>query len=255
MKVSCPSCHLTIPAENIALNTGWGKCSTCDGVFPLADLIPGYRPPADAATTNGLAEPVERPFDAWAVVDRHHDRLVVHTPPHGMRAGNWAMLGFATFWLAFITFWTAGALGLFFNNGKAEPANLCFAAFSTPFWLVGFGMLGGVIWSARGTRTVYLDSGRIITQKQCLFWRNRRTLPRTAVQHARPGATTVNSKNQPPSPTCEMIFDKGSFAIPCNSEAEQRWLVAEINGFLKAVPTDESESAAVENGTALNPLV
>ena len=66
-----------------------------------------------------------------------------------MRAGTWGLLGFATFWLAFIAFWTVRALGVFFNGGQVHWENAIFAAFSTPFWLVGFGMLGGVLARTR----------------------------------------------------------------------------------------------------------
>ena len=71
-------------------------------------------------------------------------------PPRAC-AGQWGLLGFTTFWLGFVTFWTAGALGMFggqnHNVAQVGSGHIAFAAFSTPFWLAGFGMLGGVIWA------------------------------------------------------------------------------------------------------------
>lgn len=234
MKIVCPECRRSVPVEHISLETGWGKCAGCHDVFRLSDVLDGYRPlDADAEAAH------ERPFDAWAVVQREGDQMIVHIPPEGMRAGTWALLGFTTFWLAFIAFWTAGALGVFFG-GQIQPANVAFAAFSTPFWLVGFGMLGATIWMARGTRTAYFAPDVVAFQKKCLIWRRRRSWPRTAVQHARAAAMQSTTANQhaPSKPGVEVVYENGSFLLPCNSEAEQSWLLSEINRFLRSAPTN-----------------
>jgi hypothetical protein len=235
MKLNCPDCGRLIRAEDIALDTGWAKCSACHEVFPLKRLLPDYA----SAESERPAPPNERPFDAWAIVQRTPDRLMIHLPPCGMRAGAWGMLFFALFWTGFIAFWTAGALGVFFNNGQVQWENLLFASFSTPFWIVGFGMLGGVLWLARGSRTVYLDASQMVTQLRCLAWRRRRVYDRSDVQHAREGRAIVANENQTAnySPySVEIIFTQGSFRLPANSVAEQNWLMAEINAFLQATP-------------------
>jgi predicted Zn finger-like uncharacterized protein len=233
MKVTCPNCRQVIPADDIALDKGWAKCVRCNEVFQLAQLVPEYEAAAAPA-----AKPPERPFDAWVVTERDGDRLIIHVPPMGMRAGTWAMLGFATFWTGFIAFWTAGASGLLFG-AKPGAVNIGFAAFSIPFWLIGFGMLGGVLWTARGSRVVLLDASKMVTELRCLFWRRRKLIDRAAVQCAREGVVTV--KSDQPSSTyfpypAEIIYEKGSFKLPCNSETERAWLLAEINGFLQQVP-------------------
>ena len=234
MKLNCPVCTHVISAENIALDAGWAKCLRCDEVFELCQILPGYSRPL-------AASPRERPFDAWAVLERRERQLFIHFPPEGMRAATWGMLGFATFWLGFIAFWTVGALGVFFNNGAVMPQNGWFAAFSIPFWGVGFAMLVGVVWSARGTRTVYIDAAHMISELRCLFWRRRKVRDRNQVQHARKGAHRVKSggSDSPPhSFPVEIVFVKGSFFLPCGTEDEQDWLVAEINEFLQTVPYD-----------------
>lgn len=38
-------------------------------------------------------------------------------------------------------------------------------------------------------------------------------------------------------PKCrEIIYEGGSFKLPCNSQTEQAWLLAVINGFLQEGP-------------------
>ena len=233
MKLACPSCNQEIPAADISLNSGWAKCTACNEVFQLAAILPGYE------RKETVALPVERPFDAWPVVEREPERLLVHIPPHGMRAGHWALLGFAIFWLAFITFWTAGALGIFFGKGKINWEDSWFAAFSTPFWLVGFIMLGSVVWLARGSRTLYLDASQMLTELRCGWLRRRKVLDRADVQHARKGVSPAKRENEDSTYTplsVEVVFTRGSFRLPCASEAEQAWLLQEINDFLKTTP-------------------
>lgn len=234
MKISCTNCERTIPAEDIALDKGWAKCRQCDEVFPLATLLPNYA--AAAAPEAGARE---RPFDARVVLQREPQMLALHLPAYGIGPASLGLLGFATFWLAFIAFWTAGALGVFFNQGQIRWENAMFAAFSTPFWLVGFGMLGGAVWIFRGTRSVMLDAWRMVTETRCLLFRRTRSIVRDQVQCARVGQYVANKNRETqPQPAVDIVYTKGVFRVPCVNEAEQAWLVAEINGFLQSVPYD-----------------
>jgi hypothetical protein len=101
-------------------------------------------------------------------------------------------------------------------------------------------MLGGVTWMARGTRSVMIDAAQLTTELRCSLWRRRRTIDRDQVQCAREGTAMVKSENQSSyTPfSAEIIFTKGSFRIPCNSEAERDWLIGEINDFIKKVQFD-----------------
>lgn len=230
MKINCPACGAPILASDIALDKGWGKCVKCQEVFRLADVLEGFH---DASLLP------ERPFDAWAKLERDDKSLSIFVAAHGMRAATWGMLGFATFWLAFIAFWTAGALGAFWNKGGIKAENAIFAAFSTPFWLVGFGMLGSIAWMSRGTRNVWIDSVQMATELRCFPWRRRRVYDRQQVQCAREGMAIVRNNSANYNPLfVEVVFTKGSFKIPCDTDAERAWLIAEINDFLQAVPYD-----------------
>lgn len=233
MKVTCPSCRRTIAAQDIALDTGWAKCAACDEVFPLADLLPGY-----AAAKGAMAAVPERPFDAWTILRRDDGRLVIHQPARGVRAGTVGLLAFATFWLGFIAVWTAGALGFWFQGAKPQPVNLLFAAFSIPFWMIGFAMVGGAVWMARGSRSLSIDAVQLATELHCLGFRRTWVLERDQVQCARLGTPMTSKEGQPPVPFIEVVFTKGSFKLPADSEAERAWLIGEINDFLQQVPYD-----------------
>lgn len=238
MRVNCPKCRAEVAAANISLEKGWAKCTVCNEVFALADVVEGFRTAAESPPV------LERPFDAWARLERADRKLAIVIPPQGMRAGTWALFGFAIFWLGFIAFWTAGALGVFWGNNAAAPinwGNAIFASFSIPFWAVGFGMLGGVVWASRGSLSVYLDASKMYIERRCLIYRRGRFISRDNVQCARPGVTVVQNQNTMPLPSVEIIYENGTFRLPCNSPAEQDWLIAEVNSFLAAVPYSPSD--------------
>lgn len=232
MKINCPACGHELAAADIGLDTGWAKCSACNEVFSLSAVLPTYG--AGAAP----AGPVERPFDAWPILERDRQRLMLNVPAHGMGAGQWVLLVFALVWLTFIAFWTAGALGMFFG-AQFDWVGTLFAAFSIPFWIAGFGMLVAVVWTARGTRTLYLDAGQMLTELRCGPWRRRRIFDRADVQHARKEVitkTNEDGKAIATQPAVDVVHTGGFFRIPCSHEAEQAWLVYEINDFLETTP-------------------
>lgn len=233
MQITCPQCRIRVPVANIALDTGWAKCDSCNEVFRLADIVEGYQ------AGQAPSAIVERPFDAWAKLERTPRQLGIVLPPHGMRAAAWGLLGFAAFWLLFIAFWTAGALRLFFGQkpaGAIPLEQIIFASFSAPFWVVGVIMLGSVLWMSRGSVSVYLDAGQAYLERRCLIYRRVRRLSRGQIQCARPCAAVVKPDNSTYLPhAVEIVFESGSFKIPCTSKAEEDWLIAEVNEFLKTV--------------------
>lgn len=228
MKVHCPSCGSQVAAGNLNLDTGWGKCDSCDDLFPLDQVVSGFTAPALAS-----APPAERPFNARAVVERGLGEFSVVVPAEGLRAATAGMLGFAAFWLTFIAFWTAGALGIFAGE-KPQTFNLMFAAFSIPFWLIGFGMLIGVAWSVWGTKSIVIDRNAMNMHKRCLIWSRTRIVDCEAVQHAQKYKPKVQSEGQT-TLGVEVVYRAGSFVLPSDTEQETNWLIAEINDFLKSV--------------------
>lgn len=211
----------------MSLDTGWAKCEACNEIFPLAE-VDGYQPGAPAPPA------IERPFDAWAKLLREPHKLGIVIPPHGMRAGTWGLFAFATTWLSFITFFTyfwhqgAGNFGGFFGNVDWM---------TIPFWGVGFLLIGSVLWASRGSHSVYLDGNQMVTELRCLVWRRRRFISRDKVQCARRGVAIVKDDRSTYQPnSVEIVYENGSFPLPCNSPAEEAWLIGEINDFLKSTP-------------------
>jgi hypothetical protein len=230
MKVQCPACGAAVPAENIDLEKGWGKCGICNDVFPLADVLPGYAaPPVPKKTA------LPRPFNARIIAERVGDSLTVYVPAAGMRAATCGLLGFAVFWLAFITFWTAGALGLIGGQGP-QGMNIVFACFSIPFWVIGVGMLGGVAWAAWSKKMLHVNPEEMVMRSRCLLWSRTRSVARDRVQQARPYTPAVNSNRSANTPSfgVEVVYEKGSFVLAAESEPEQEWLMQEINTTLEA---------------------
>ena len=102
MKVHCPSCHNVVPVENVALETGWGKCTGCREDFPLHEVLDGFRIP----TFGPVDSFPERPFDAWIIVDHPDEQsMAVLVPARGMRPTSWFMLIFASVWTGFLACW------------------------------------------------------------------------------------------------------------------------------------------------------
>jgi hypothetical protein len=228
MKVQCPSCAAVVPAANISLDAGWGKCEACQDVFALADAVPGFRAPESQALW-----PVIRPYNARARVERTIDMLQVHVPAEGMRAATFGRLGFAIFWLGFIAFWTAGALGVLVGQ-PPEPFNWLFAAFSIPFWIAGFVMLAAVVWHVCGIKAVQIDREGMWTHQRCLGWSQSRWIEIDRVQRARHYDPKVKSSARSPH-ALEIVYRAGSFVLPADSGDEEKWLIGEINDFVKSL--------------------
>ena len=233
MKVICPSCQAVVQAADVQLDTAWAKCAGCQEVFQVPELLSAVKLRIEAER-----KPPERPFDAKIEILRTDSQLLVSVPSTGMNAGLWSLLGFASFWTAFIAFWTFGAAGGFkgFKNGLGGE-QILFACFSIPFWLVGIGMLISIVYSAYSERKVAMDPTSAVFEWKCLGWRRAKSLHRHKVQAARVSSSFMQS-DQPRSPRCsvEIVYEQGSFVIPCQTESEQSWVLDSINSYLNNVP-------------------
>lgn len=240
MKPTCPSCHQEIPVEDVDLDTGLGRCRFCNEIFEIPELVEHIQKIQVKDTKEPKSPPV-RPADTRIRLVRKEDKLLIYLPPWGLRGPTIALFLFSLFWLGFIAFWTAGALGIFFQPGKPPRwENIIFSLFSIPFWLIGFGMLGGALSGMLSRRIIYLDSSWLESRWECLFIKFRKQISREDVQMARVASPPVfrSTTNDQPNPTfgIEIIYQGGKISVPCESEAEQDWLLAEVNHFLETVP-------------------
>ena len=74
---------------------------------------------------------------------------------------------FTTFWLGFISFWTIGA----------AFGSIFFAAFSIPFWLVGFTMLYGILNTIFGKQEIQVKRNEIVIRKFSPLRKKELTVP------------------------------------------------------------------------------
>ncbi|RMF98596.1 MAG: hypothetical protein D6741_09395 [Planctomycetota bacterium] len=233
------------------MDTGWARCRPCDEVFvvpELASVAAAHAAPKYGEEGAGEedATPPQRPYDARIQIRQDREKLLLQIPAAGVFGPQIGMFLFSLFWLGFVTFWTLGALGVFFGEGM-KPENIAFACFSIPFWLVGIGMLGGAIVVSFLKRDIYFDPAVVVLRTSVLFFRRTKRIPREKVQKVRRMSMSqliqqsrVNAANAMNAmlPNLELVYEGGTARIPCKNEDERRWIEATVNAYLKEYPAD-----------------
>ena len=149
--------------------------------------------------------------------------LMVEMPPIGWRFDNISWLSFALIWSGFLFFWTAGAI--------AAGANLFFPLFSIPFWIVGLGILGGVLFSVAGRTRLEIDRQNFRLQWQLLGFSREVTGQTAQIDHIELSSNyEINGK---PVISCTIVEGLRTHRFGSwLAESEKEWLVAEIMAFL-----------------------
>ena len=109
---------------------------------------------------------------------KHSERVVVHnntgtsvTEVEMKRDGfSMSMAGavfFALFWNGFVLVWTL----------LAAQGSLLFAAFSIPFWVVGLGILFGIITQIFGSQRAIVNRDSLVIQKILPFRKAEKVIP------------------------------------------------------------------------------
>jgi|GEM_PF-6177516 len=93
------------------------------------------------------------------VEETKNQQSLVTIKPEGLSSKLFFMLFFAAFWNGFLVVWTTLALS----------ASVLFAAFSIPFWLVGIGILMGIISSLFGVQEFIIRENDLIVRKRIPF--------------------------------------------------------------------------------------
>lgn len=153
-------------------------------------------------------------------------RLQVDILPVGWRFQNLSWLGFGLIWSGFLFFWTAGAIFV--------GANLFFPLFSIPFWVVGLGMLGGVLYSIAGK--THLEIDRESFRLQWHLWGLKREIRGKTADIYKVELTDNLQVNDRPIVSCTIVegirtHRFGSWL----SQLEKEWLVEEITNFLQNI--------------------
>ncbi|MFS8890295.1 serine/threonine protein kinase [Synechococcus sp. R55.2] len=102
--------------------------------------------PSDAA-----AVPTRQPAGSRIQLHKSEQTFQVVIPAR--QIGVLALLPFAIAWNSFITFFTITSVVL-----APFPANLVFGLFTLPFWTVGLGMVGGILYGLFGKAHLRIDT-------------------------------------------------------------------------------------------------
>jgi hypothetical protein len=168
---------------------------------------------------------VVRPFDTRIQLTSTEGRLVLDVPAAGVNRGSLATLGFSVFWLGFIAFWTAGA----------SRAPLPFAAFSIPFWMIGFWMFYRSIWGMMSRVRLELGPETSVLVQRPGFRRRQLPTRELRVKAGRVEVMRLQSKGQPPKLVEAVQIECGTRTYPVLvgfSDAERRWVRTALENWL-----------------------
>ena len=142
----CTNCNKTIESDNINITTDLAKCGHCGTIAKVSSLV-------SAQDDKSLSTP---PIGSSIRITKElGDTTKLFVPKKGITASDIPQMLFTIFWLGFICFWTWGA----------SQGSIFFALFSIPFWLVGFGMLIGLINSINETQTLTVSKSQLTFEK------------------------------------------------------------------------------------------
>lgn len=227
MKLNCPECGSTIPAEDVSLEGEQATCPSCDRVFSLAGLVPAV----------GLEQPLPQPSESKIIVQRSGSRQATFYIPSRR---NSVMLVFAAFWNGFMLVFTVVVVA---SGGLSDQAILL-TAFLAAFWAVGIGFLVAALFSMFGKTLVHVGGGQVAVKKELFGLGHLRRYP--LEPGAAAGLAEAYEQNNQPVYTCSISTGTkevkfGSFL----TDDEKAWLVAAIN---KTVGVNSSAAAIPESG-------
>jgi hypothetical protein len=114
--------------------------------------------------------PTRQPAGSTLQLSKSEQTFQVVIP--AKQLGALVLLPFAIAWNSFITFFTIMSVGV-----APFPANLVFGLFTLPFWTVGLGMVGGILYGLFGKAHLQIDKERIGLAHEVFGLRFRRVPP------------------------------------------------------------------------------
>lgn len=222
MLLLCPKCSQPVKPGEINIAADLAKCLNCDEVFKASELL-------EAPEETDLANP---PAGTAIVYDAGGGELgAFRIPAKGFGVITLFPLVFITFWLSFVAVWT----------WLAAKGSVLFALFSLPFWLVGLGMLRGIIGAVAERQLIEIGREELVLHRMSPFshrtaricmaeieavsmekWRPNN--PFDALRQAHRLTSRTASYTGIPVPTISHRGVKTRFGENLN-EAEMDWLV------------------------------
>lgn len=164
-------------------------------------------------------------------------------PPQGFVPELIFLIVFALFWNVFLVFWTGGALYM-----APFPINIFFGLFSIPFWTVGLGIVGSIIFTICGSTKLRISPEQISLTYECLGLKLQRPKPTARHNIAELNLNRIASagSSQTNKATLTIWADKKAFKIrgtPGNTKStslnshnlsvdELSWLANELSEWL-----------------------
>ena len=164
MKLTCKSCRLPIPSQDINLEMAIAKCPSCGEVFSFLDPIGGE--PA--------AKPVDRlpaPKPQRFVVDEFGSELTVSY--RWFTPGLYVSILFCLFWDAFMVMWYSIAISEILGG---QPAAWAMAAFGLLHLALGVSITYSTIAGFVNRTEVNLSGGTLKVWHGPMRWGGNHTL-------------------------------------------------------------------------------
>lgn len=166
MKLTCPDCQKPVPAADVNIKLGVGKCMACDAVFAVADQL--GMPMARRGGSRDL--PMAAPKH-WRIDDFGPDLTI------GWRwytHAIWVLVVFGIFWDGFLVVWYSIAISSLLS-GKTDSGAIIMLVFPILHLLVGVGITYACVATFINRTEVKLRSGELsVYQGPLPVWGNKR---------------------------------------------------------------------------------
>jgi hypothetical protein len=174
MELLCIKCGRELDTRTANVQTNLIQCPNCYAIHRLDELMDNQ-----SRLEDNIVEPDEMPiykekseednlifdirdFDLMPIESRFtqppkgskieifdtRTSLEINVPPAGFQYSDISIAGFSIFWLGFVAFWTTMVLSI---------STWFMALFYIPFWLVGIGMVYGIIGRLFGRQLIEID--------------------------------------------------------------------------------------------------
>ncbi|MFS8875724.1 serine/threonine protein kinase [Synechococcus sp. R5-13] len=191
------------------------------------------------ALVSSAAVPTRQPAGSRIQLHKSEQTFQVVIPAR--QTGVLALLPFAIAWNSFITFFTITSVGL-----APFPANLVFGLFTLPFWTVGLGMVGGILYGLFGKAHLRIDTEYIRLAHEVFGLRfgnvppsRRWDIDRLELipRHTRRGS---DGDRVEVSPQLNIWAGNHKYELKDLQEPELEWLAAELSRWLK-IPVERQK--------------
>jgi len=234
MPVRCGRCHALVPPDRVLPDLATAQCTACGFVFSLPELerIPPPRQKRVSCCRSEIGNLPELRITQGGDFSLY--------PVFTLFAALCAVgLLFGLGWYIWRLDPASGLRELFPESSRESPGEQLFRLFIMAGFLGSFALLP--LWAFLERRTLTLDRDICRMEVQLLFFRWRRTVPRSEVLFAEHKTSWTTRE------LCRLRYGRRktfnlTFTYPCGAD----WLTGEINHFLYTLPPDDNQGISQE---------